>query len=159
MRYQVPQFIEVEDKIFGPLTLKQFLYVGGGLALGFLIWKFIPIKFLAIIVATPVVLFFMALAFYKVNNKPFIFTIENAIQYFISNKLYIWKKEEKKIQKTIPRPEEVTQTTMNVPRLSNSKLRELTWGLDINEKIAKENSKKEMEGRLRQPQPDQEIPM
>lgn len=159
MRYQVPQFIEVEDKIFGPLTLKQFLYVGGGLALGFLIWKFIPIKFLAIIVATPVVLFFMALAFYKVNNKPFIFTIENAIQYFISNKLYIWKKEEKKIQKTIPRPEEVTQTTMNVPRLSNSKLRELTWGLDINEKIAKENSKKEIEGRLRQPQPDQEIPM
>ena len=27
MQYQVPQFIEVEDKIFGPLTFKQFLYI------------------------------------------------------------------------------------------------------------------------------------
>src|SRR3989338_737591 len=27
MQFQVPQFIEVEDKIFGPLTLKQFFYV------------------------------------------------------------------------------------------------------------------------------------
>jgi len=28
MQFQVPQFIEIEDKIFGPLTLKQFLYFG-----------------------------------------------------------------------------------------------------------------------------------
>ena len=30
MQYQVPQFIEVEDKIFGPLTFKQLVYVVGG---------------------------------------------------------------------------------------------------------------------------------
>src|SRR3989344_2665997 len=29
MEYQVPQFIEVEDKIIGPLTLKQFIYLAG----------------------------------------------------------------------------------------------------------------------------------
>jgi hypothetical protein len=32
MEYQVPQFIEVEDKIFGPLTWKQFIYWVGVLA-------------------------------------------------------------------------------------------------------------------------------
>ncbi|TSC80302.1 MAG: hypothetical protein G01um101429_152 [Parcubacteria group bacterium Gr01-1014_29] len=29
-QFQVPQFIEVEDKIFGPLTTKQFFYLLGG---------------------------------------------------------------------------------------------------------------------------------
>ena len=42
MRFQVPQFIEVEDKIFGPLTLKQFLYTAGGAAVGFIIWSIFP---------------------------------------------------------------------------------------------------------------------
>ena len=30
MRFQVPQFIEIESKIFGPLTFKQFIYLAGG---------------------------------------------------------------------------------------------------------------------------------
>jgi len=30
MRFEVPQFIEVEDKIFGPFTWKQFIYLMGG---------------------------------------------------------------------------------------------------------------------------------
>ncbi|TSC61742.1 MAG: SsrA-binding protein, partial [Parcubacteria group bacterium Athens0416_74] len=31
MQFQVPQFIEVEDKIVGPLTFKQFVFIAGGL--------------------------------------------------------------------------------------------------------------------------------
>ena len=30
MRFEVPQFIEIEDKIIGPLTWKQFIYLAGG---------------------------------------------------------------------------------------------------------------------------------
>lgn len=37
MQFQVPQFIEVEDKIFGPLTFKQFVYIAGGVALMYLL--------------------------------------------------------------------------------------------------------------------------
>ena len=29
MQFQVPQFIETEDKIVGPFTLRQFMYVAG----------------------------------------------------------------------------------------------------------------------------------
>jgi hypothetical protein len=42
MRFQVPQFIEVEDKIFGPLTVKQFIYLAGGAGLVFILYHFLP---------------------------------------------------------------------------------------------------------------------
>jgi len=132
MRYQVPQFIEVEDKIFGPLTLKQFLYVAGGAALGFIMWSFLPL-FLSILIGIPVVCFFLALAFYQSNGRPFILTVESAIKYFFGTKLYIWKKEEKKPEQI--KKEEEAHPELYVPKLSDSKLRELTWSLDINEKL------------------------
>jgi hypothetical protein len=130
MRYQVPQFINIEDKIFGPLTLKQFLYVAGGSALAFIIWNALP-SFIAIFFAVPVGIFFFALAFYQYNDRPFIYTVEGAFKYFFTDKLYIWKKEDKKPKK---QAEVVTKEAekMNIPKLSDSKLKELSWSLDIN---------------------------
>ena len=43
MQFQVPQFIEVEDKIFGPLTFKQFVYVAGGAGAAYLFWRILPV--------------------------------------------------------------------------------------------------------------------
>jgi len=134
MRYQVPQFIEVEDKIFGPLTLKQFLYVGGGAASGFIIWSILP-SFIAVIVGLPVVGFFLALAFYKYNDRPFVITVENSVKYFLGNKLYIWKKQPKKIDPAKPEQEDIGESNLFVPKLSDSKLKELSWSLDINKKL------------------------
>lgn len=135
MRYQVPQFIEIEDRIFGPLTLKQFLYVAGGAAIGFIIWNFLP-TFLAIIVGVPIVAFFLALAFYKTNGRPFVNTVESAVKYFFSSKLYIWHKKEKTPQELAKKEIPAENTNLYVPKLSDSKLKELSWGLDINETIA-----------------------
>jgi len=134
MRYQVPQFIEVEDKIFGPLTLKQFLYVGGGAASGFIIWSIFP-KIIAVIIGMPVVGFFIALAFYQYNNRPLVLTVENSIKYFLGNKLYIWKKQPKEINPDKPKEEQVADPGLFVPKLSDSKLKELSWSLDIDEKL------------------------
>ena len=134
MRYQVPQFIEVEDRIFGQLTLKQFLYVSGGAAIGFILWTSLP-NFLALLIGIPVVGFFIALAFYQSNGRPFVNTVESAVKYFFATKLYIWKKEEKKpVAKDAVQSENLE---LYVPKLSDSKLKELTWSLDINEKINK----------------------
>jgi len=130
MRFQVPQFIEVEDKIFGPLTFKQFIYVVGGGAVAVILFTLLP-KFLAIIISTPIVLFAAALAFYKVNNKPFINVVEAFFKYSITNKLYIWKKEDKKpVAKS---PEEKPIEQVHVPKLSESRLKDLTWKLDVKE--------------------------
>ena len=79
MKFQVPQFIEVEDKIFGPFTIKQFIYLAGGGALSFVIYTYIsPFSFiLAIVLLLPVAGLAVALALYKVNNQPFIAVIES----------------------------------------------------------------------------------
>jgi hypothetical protein len=134
MRYQVPQFIEVEDKIFGPLTLKQFLYTAGGGAAGFIIWSIFPL-FIAIPVGLVVVGFFLALAFYKYNDRPFIVTVENSIKYFMGNKLYIWHKKPKEIKPNQPIEAKDDVSDLYVPKLSDSKLKEISWSLDIDEKL------------------------
>lgn len=137
MRYQVPQFIEVEDKIFGPLTLKQFLYTAGGAAAGFIIWTIFP-AIIAIPIGIVVVGFFLALAFYQYNDRPFVVTVENSIKYFFGNKLYVWQKKPKKIEKQENTPQQEKKDDLSglyVPKLSDSKLKELSWSLDIDEKI------------------------
>lgn len=134
MQYQVPQFIEIEDKIFGPLTLKQFIYLAGGAALGFLIYQALPF-FFAVLVGLPVVGFAVGLAFFKPDgHRPFIVYVENAIKFFLGKKLYIWKKQEKKPEKKAAVAE--TASSVYIPKLSDSKLKELTWSLDIHHNVS-----------------------
>jgi hypothetical protein len=132
MRFQVPQFIEVEDKIFGPFTFKQFVYLAGGVGAVVVLFTFLP-KFLAILLSLPIAVFAAALAFYKVNDKPFIHLIEAFFNYTMTNKLYIWKKEDKKpeARSAVEGAQPINQ--VYVPKLSESKLRDLTWSLDIKE--------------------------
>lgn len=137
MRYQVPQFIEVEDKIFGPFTFKQFAYLAGGAGAAFLCYRLLP-AFIGVIVAVPFALFGLALAFYKVNSRPFIEVIQSAFEYITKSRLYIWKKEEKKPETQKEADEKAIRSFMPgsaVPKLSDSKLKELSWSLDINETI------------------------
>lgn len=130
MRYQVPQFIEIEDKIFGPFTLRQFIYLAGGAALSYILYvltiPFLPF-FLVLILMIPILGLGVALAFYKPNGKPFINMVESAIKYYVGNKLYLWKKEVKKVTKT----EATTQNQLAVPKLADSKLKDLAWNLNI----------------------------
>ncbi|MSR87810.1 MAG: PrgI family protein [Candidatus Zambryskibacteria bacterium] len=146
MRFQVPQFIEIEDKIFGPLTFKQFIYLAGGAGICVVLFTFLP-KFLAILVSLPVAGLALALTFYKVNDKPFINVMEAFFNYTLGNKLYIWKKEEKKVVGSKEYGVRETQIQqIQVPRLSESKLRKLTWSLDIkeNQNPITENSNDEL---------------
>ncbi len=133
MRYQVPQFIDVEDKIIGPLTVKQFIYLAGGAGMSFVIFKYLPIyiSILLIAIVAPVSI---ALAFYKINNKPFIDFMESAFLFYTKQNLYIWKREDKKIimQENAPQKQ---PSQVYVPKISDSRLKDLTWTLDINENI------------------------
>jgi hypothetical protein len=133
MRFQVPQFIEMEDKIFGPLTFKQFVYLAGGVGICVLIFTFLP-KFIAILLALPIAAFSGALAFYKYNDKPFINLVESFFQYNFTNKLYVWRKTDNK--PVAANPTGISQKPLEqvyVPKLSESKLKDLSWSLDIKE--------------------------
>lgn len=96
MRFEVPQFIEIEDKIFGPLTWRQFLYLGGGVGMGVVL--FLTTSFIIfIIIGLPLALLAGALAFYPVNNRPFSFFLEAIINYLRGKKLYLWQRKEQEI--------------------------------------------------------------
>jgi phosphate/sulfate permease len=131
MRFQVPQFIDVEDKIFGPFTFKQFLYLAGGasvtlVAVTFLGWVF------GIMVSMPIIAFALALAFYKVNNRPFVNVLESAFKYFTSDKLYIWKKTEP--ENTAGQAQDAKYSSLIVPNLSAGRLKDMHWELDVKKK-------------------------
>ncbi len=133
MQFRVPQFIDIEDKLFGPFTFKQFLYMVGGLGLSYVIYKFLGI-WLAILIAPPIIGLALALTFMKINNKPFIFTLEawfkfNINKYFMGRALYIWKKAPVKKKKAVEIVEQESIATL--PQLSESKLRDIAWGLDV----------------------------
>lgn len=91
MRQEVPQFIDVEDKIFGPFTFKQFIYLVGGAGLAYLAYKIIPFPFSVPVVAACAGLG-LALAFYKLNGRPFIEIMQSWVLFQLKNKLYIWKR-------------------------------------------------------------------
>lgn len=134
MRYQVPQFIEVEDKIFGKISLKQFVYLAGGAGISFVFYRYLNSFVYAFIPIVIVVSFSLALAFYKVNNKPFINVVEAAFKYYVSAKLFIWKKvPNQKADNAIQEAKEYAG--IMVPKISDSKLKDLTWSLDIKESM------------------------
>lgn len=139
MRYQVPQFIEVEDKIFGPFTFKQFIYMAGGAGVCFMAYKLLPM-FWAILVMIPAAVVAAGLSFYKPNNRPMIEMLESAFNFAINNKLYIWRRVDKKVVKKDEM--KVVSASVLVPKISESKLKDLAWSLDINETIYSRESGK-----------------
>lgn len=142
MRFQVPQFIEVEDKIFGPFTLKQFVYLAGAVGIIIILVKFLP-TFLAIMVAVPVIGVALGLAFFKVNSRPFIITLESMFKFLVGQKLYIWKKEEKQ---ATPGSRGGVAPQISLPHLSNSKLKDLSWSLDVTKSSGVDAEKEKVVG-------------
>lgn len=128
MRFQTPQFIDIEDKIIGPLTVKQFVYLAGGGGICFALYRFLPL-FIAIILIIPVGALSVALAFYKVNNKPFINLLESMVKFGVGKRLYIWKKEAKQAKAK----EEASVPSESLPHLSHSKLKDMMWSLGVKE--------------------------
>lgn len=141
MQFHVPQFIDVEDKIFGPFTLKQFLFLGGSGGFVLILYSFFPL-IVAIILGAPIVALGMALAFYKINNQPFINILESAFKFQTKGKTYVWRKEPKKV--TAKKAGEAEENhDLFVPKLADSKLKDLAWSLDIKESIYPDNSENE----------------
>ncbi len=135
VQFKTPQFIDIEDKIFGPFTLKQFIYLVGGAAICYLSFKLLPLIF-GLPVAFGVAALSLALAFMKVNSRPFFLHMQAYLKYIFGSKLYVWhkappKKEEKK-------QEDVSPETSYVPKLSDSKLKDISWSLDVIDKSKKQ---------------------
>jgi hypothetical protein len=94
VQFKVPQNIDMADRIVGPLTLVQFLYLlVGGLVLYFLLNTVEPVNgTLFFALGIPVTLFSLALAFLRVQDQPFPKFVGAFIMFLFSPKTRIWAK-------------------------------------------------------------------
>src|SRR5688572_21763742 len=92
MRYVVPQFIDVEDKIIGPLTTRQFLILLLTSGIMFLQYKLADFG-LFLLISIPTFALGGIFAFFRVNGQPFHFFMLNLVQTFRRPGLRSWDKE------------------------------------------------------------------
>lgn len=101
MRFQVPQFIETETKLVGPFTLKQFLWVAGGVVMtvlaSMLLTGFLRIGAIFLIIA-----FFGSLAFVKIDGQPLVNFLAYMLAYGVGAKQYLFRRPEGQGQVNIP---------------------------------------------------------
>lgn len=130
MRFEVPQFIDVEDKIFGPFTWRQFLYLGGGL--GMAVVLFFTTHFLVFIfIGIPLAVLSGALAFYSVNNRPFSFFLEAIFNYMSSSRLYLWRRKENVVHKQDSESVREKNTNQIVQQKQNKDISSLARKLEL----------------------------
>jgi hypothetical protein len=71
------QITTFEFKLIGFMTLRQFLYLVVFGPLGFIVYKVVPIPLINIVFAAVVILIGVALAFFKMNERPLDVMIKN----------------------------------------------------------------------------------
>lgn len=99
MRYTVPQFIEYEAKVVGPLTFGQFIFIGMAAASCFVLYFLLPLT--VFLFATAII---MTIAFVfsllKIGGRSITTILANFLKFNLGSKMYIWKKKEMPVMYT-----------------------------------------------------------
>lgn len=88
-QFIVPQFIDVEDKIIGPITTRQFIILLAGFLITGVSYKLFDFS-LFVTFSLIMLLITGIFAFLKINGRPFHYFILNLFQTFKRPKLRIW---------------------------------------------------------------------
>ncbi len=133
MQVVVPQFIDAENKIIGPITVRQFgeLVVGGLIiVILYRTLNFVPFVISGLVVLSLTII----IAFARINGQPFHLFALNFIQTLKNPKLKVWRKSDdvndlKKIdeQAVMAKPGVGTLTRRQV---STSKISEIALIID-----------------------------
>jgi len=90
--FQVPQFIDAEDKIVGPLTLKQFGFVATAFLLSVFLFYILDF-WLWVILAGFFWISALGLAFFRINGRSLLQYLISIFLYFWNPRIFIWKHE------------------------------------------------------------------
>ena len=133
MQFQVPQFIETEDKIVGPLTLRQFLYRAGAGGIAFFFFFFIQ-TWLWVVATVFLGVIGAALAFLRINGRPLPVLLRAALAYYWKPRLFLWQREKGMAKTELPEleSEKRPKTTLG-ERLASLTLRRS--GLAVGDKL------------------------
>lgn len=144
-QFTVPQFIDVEDKIFGPLTIRQFLIMLGAFVIVAISYKlFTFFTFMVILI----LVFFLSglLAFFRVNGMPMHFFILNFLETGKKPLLRVWNNSYHMDQSE--EEEEVDQHIEEVQKknvYTTSRLNELSMVVDTSGSYSGEDDIEEKE--------------
>lgn len=129
MQFSVPQFIDVEDKIVGPLTGKQTIYLilGGGILL--LAFTFFNIIF-AIVISIVVAPLTLAFAFYRPKGISLSSYAGNVLEYFTTNHLYLWMRDPTMTMYKMVQKKHIVVAEESVKHVPRSRIRDLANLLD-----------------------------
>jgi hypothetical protein len=143
MEAKVPQRIDMEDKVIGPLTLTQFFYLlFGGLFLYLLnSWTIdSPLRIIYYLLFPIVLTLSIALAFVKVQDRPFINFIGSLVRYMQRPRRRVWLKGQfEKSAKIVEKQEEAAEKPHK--DLDRARVRDIARVLDTN--LDKNNEQEE----------------
>lgn len=91
-QFVVPQFLDVEPKIFGPITLRQFLIMVGVIVSEFLVYRIFLSLIPMLAVGIPIAALGGAFAFVKVNGQPLHYIMLNVVQTIKKPGRRVWDK-------------------------------------------------------------------
>ena len=143
-QFTVPQFIDVEDKIFGPITVRQFVIILAGSLMLFIIFKFFSILYL-ITVGSFIFINMILFAFFKVAGRPFHFFVLNFVQTTLKPSMRVWKN----LQRSVVN-EDIMEHKVEIKRVkrrqyTSSRLAELSLIVDTQGKFRHEESGRNMD--------------
>jgi hypothetical protein len=127
LQFTVPQFIDVEDKIFGPISVRQFIILlVGSISMVIVYRLFGSINFF-LTVAVEVVLFIgmLLLAFVKIHGTPLHQFMLHFLQAKMQPQLRVWSPEEPKgreVKEAPPPPASATKGPLTASRLTELSL-------------------------------------
>lgn len=131
MQFKVPQNIDLEDKIVGPLTLIQFLYVISGGILIYLLYLTIGGTFFFWVLAVPIAAIALALAFLKIQDQPLSHFIKAGLMYLSRPKTRIWQRHGANLSAIAAAPKEKKgPTSLPKKRIEKSELEKIAQILD-----------------------------
>lgn len=122
--FLVPQFIDIETKIIGPITTRQFVIMLVSGMIDFIFYKLFYFQTFVVLALINTSIFGI-FAFFKVNGMPFHFFVLNLVQTFKRPFLRVWAKEE---ITALPKEEkaEVKKEYLKKPPLEGSRLSSLS---------------------------------
>ena len=133
MQFAVPQFTEVEDKLIGPLTLKQFLILLATGAVVMFFYSLFKLSIFFFFFAIPIAMLGLAMAFGKFNGRPLFSYIGAFVAFTSRPQVRIFKREDVNVNMSF-KSEKTTETVdlaknrLDVP--NESRLRKLAYLLD-----------------------------
>ena len=129
MRANVPQFIDVEDKIAGPLTWKQLFWMIGLLVVLVVLYNVLSAGAF-IFFGIPISLIFGAFAFIKPYGQPMTSFVFYGAMHLFGPKVYVWKREVRQVAQPQKHKEEIRNKGSDKENVSFDDIRNLARTLD-----------------------------